>query len=96
MGRRRYTAEYKREVVELSHQCDKPVEMLAEELGIPANNIYRWRRQFAESPQHAFATPSVQTPQELEISRLKRELRVAQQERDILKKALTFFASENR
>jgi transposase len=36
------------------------------------------------------------TPQEAEIQRLKRELEITRQERDILKKATAFFAKESK
>jgi transposase len=47
---------------------------------------------FAENGEHAFPGSGHQTPQEEEIRRLKRELEITRQERDILKKALGIFS----
>jgi len=70
-------------------------------LGIPPYLIHRWIRQQAK--QESAGKPSFTgrgvpalTQQEAEIQRLKRELETAKQERDILKKALAFFAKNDR
>lgn len=42
-GRRQNTAEFKREVVELSETSDKTVRQIAEKLGIRPRLLDRWR-----------------------------------------------------
>jgi hypothetical protein len=39
--RQRFTAEFKREAVRLLKQADKPAAVIARELGIPRNRIYK-------------------------------------------------------
>ncbi|WP_224994969.1 transposase [Cesiribacter sp. SM1] len=65
------------------------ISKLAEELGITADLIYKWRREYKAHPQKSFPGNDrpKQTPEEAEIARLKKQLRDVEMERDILKKA---------
>jgi len=92
MGRKQYTKEFKLEVVRASYETDKSQAEFAADLGIGKSTLTNWRKAYKDSGQHAFPGSGNQTPQDAEVTRLKRELRQARQERDILKKALTFFA----
>lgn len=82
-----YTAEFKREAVQLVQASGKPIAQVARELGISDTSIHQWRKELAENGPEAFPGSGHQTPEEEEIRRLKRELEVVKQERDILKKA---------
>jgi transposase len=61
-------------------------------LGISDTSIHEWRKQLAAHGDEAFPGSGHQTAQEEELRRLKRELEVMRQERDILKKALMVFS----
>ena len=89
---RTYTAEFKREAVRLAQTSGKPIAHVARELGISDTSIHEWRKQLAGHGDEAFPGSGHQTAQEEELRRLKRELEVTRQERDILKKALMVFA----
>ena len=65
---------------------------IARELGIADSTLYEWCKQDSAHGEQAFPGSGHQTPQEEEIRRLKRELEVTRQERDILKKALGVFS----
>ena len=68
-------------------------EEVALKLDIGRTAVSRWVKQFKNSPQEAF--PGKGHPRDrtqAEILRLRRELKEAQDERDILKKALTIFS----
>jgi transposase len=54
--------------------------------------LHHWCQQLAEQGEQAFPGSGHQTPPEEELRRLKRELEVTRQERDILKKALAIFS----
>lgn len=85
--RRKYTEEFKREVVELMASSGKPIAALARELGINDNNLYRWRGLYGDQAQ---ASPNGRVAEmEGELKRLRREVEVLRQERDILKKAMS-------
>jgi transposase len=87
-----YTAEFKREAVRLAQTSGKPIAQVARELGISDTSIHEWRKQLATHGEEAFPGSGHQTAQEEELRRLKRELEVTRQERDILKKVLMVFS----
>lgn len=85
--RRKYSEEFKREAVDLSYNCDKTVDEVAHDLGISRSILNRWRREAKELGQQAFPGHGVQklTPLEEENLRLKRDLAIVTEEREILK-----------
>lgn len=89
---RTYTVEFKREAVRLAQTSGKPIAQVARELGISDSSIHQWRKELAAHGDEAFPGSGHQTVQEEELRRLKRELEVTRQERDILKKALIVFS----
>ena len=87
-----YTPEFKREAVRLAQTSGKPIAHVARELGISDTSIHQWRKELTEHGCEAFPGSGHQTAQEEEIRRLKRELEITKQERDILKKAIGIFS----
>ena len=83
-----YTVEFKREVVRLAQTSGKPIAQVARELGISDSSIHQWRKELAEHGPEAFPGSGHQKAQEEEVRRLKRELEIIKQERDILKKLI--------
>jgi transposase len=68
-------------------------EEVALKLDIGRTALYKWVKQYKTSPAVAFPGKGVRPPgQEAEINCLRRELKEAQDERDILKKALLIFS----
>ena len=88
----KYTPEFKRELVDASYHTTKPLNAFARDMGVSKTTLHRWRAELRDHGEHAFPGRGHQTPEAEELSRRKRELKQAQQERDILKKALAFFA----
>lgn len=91
-NRRTYTAEFKQEAVRLQASSGKGVYEVERDLGITHGLLNKWKRQ-QQRGAVAFPGQGRSTPEQEEIRRLKRELAVAQQERDILKKAVAIFSS---
>lgn len=93
MKRRKYDHEFKQMVVELSNSRDD-ISELAEEMSIRKDMIYRWRREAFAFKGASFPGQGnkIMTEEQKEIARLKKELRDAQIERDILKKAVNIFS----
>ena len=91
-----YTPELKREAVRLAQTSGKPIAQVARELGISDTSIHQWRRELTDHGSEAFPGSGHQTAQEEEIRRLKRELEITKQERDILKKAISIFSREKQ
>lgn len=96
MERQRFTAEFKREAVRLLERGDKPVTQLALELGVPRNRLYKWRDTLQAQGEHAFPGPGRRSLQQLELTRLRRELAQLKEENVILKKATAYFASASK
>ena len=92
-NRRQYTAEFKRDTVRLMETSGKPVVQIARELGIRANNLYRWRQQYGQA---TVSNGQTMTAMESELDRLRQENMVLRQERDILKKAISILGQEQR
>lgn len=92
-GRRSFTAEFKAEVVGLLRKGDRTVPTLCRELDLTETAVRRWVDQAAvDAGEQAGLT----TEERDELRRLRREVRVLREERDILKRAATFFAMETR
>ena len=87
-----YTQEFKREAVRLAQTSGKSIAQVARELGISDSSIHQWRKELAEQSSEAFPGSGHQIAQQEEVRRLKREVEVVKQERDILKKALGIFS----
>lgn len=94
--RRKFTKEYKVEAVRLSRQPAMTVVKAARDLGIRAKDLYRWRGELAEAPAEAFPGKGRRRISEQELERLRRENEQLRMEREILKKATAFFASQPR
>jgi transposase len=94
--RRKFDREFKQMVIELSNNR-KDFTALASELDINADLIYRWRREAAKHFEASFPGQGnkILTEEQKEIARLKKELRDAQIERDILKKAVSIFSKND-
>jgi transposase len=91
-----YTPEFKREAVRLAQTSGKPITHIARGLGISDTSIHQWRKELTEHSVEAFPGSGHQTAQEEEVRRLKRELDIVKQERDILKKAISIFSREKQ
>jgi transposase len=93
---RTFTREFKVEAVKLLQSSQKPLAQVARDLGIADSTLHHWRNLFAEHGEQAFPGSGHLMPQEEEIRRLQRDLEVVKQERDILKKVLGIFSSNQR
>ena len=91
--RRLYTDEFKREAVKLVTEQGYTQAEAARSLGIHANLLRNWRKKFAAELE---GTQTMSETEQQELQRLREEVRRLRMERDILKKATAFFASENR
>jgi transposase len=93
-SRRKHGDEFKREAVKLALQPGRTKSGVARDLGIHISVLRHWIRQFEAGKWEATPGKSLKSEQQLEIERLRRELAKAQTERDILKKAVAYFAKE--
>ena len=85
----RYPAEFKAEAVKQVIDRGHGIVDVAKRLGMSDESLYPWVRLAKEQPG---VGSGENTTLKAEVSRLKAELKRANQERDILKKAATYFA----
>jgi len=96
MGRRTFNPEFKLEAIKLVRERGVAVRQAAKDLGLHENVLRRWIHDYTQSGVQAFPGRGKQRPDDAEISRLRRELAKTKAERDILKKAIAYFAKEPR
>ncbi len=94
--RQTFTREYKLEAVRLSNEGTKSVATVADELGIQANQLHRWRRDFEHGGLAAFPGNGKINSHDEELHALRRDLKRVTEERDFLKKTVVFFTKESR
>jgi transposase len=87
-----YSMDFRREAVELLRRSGKSVPRLAAELGVSPQSLRNWGRQLDIDEGRA---SGLSRDEREELRRLRRELRVVTEEREILKKAAAFFAKES-
>ena len=90
---KRYSREFKLEVIRRVRETGRTQAQVAKELGIAANTLSRWVRQFGNEKAEAFPGKGSQTSQAALISRLRRENERLRKERDFLKKTAAYFAA---
>jgi transposase len=97
-SKRVYSREFKLETLRLLKSSGKSKADLERELGLYPGQIRLWERAFnreggnVQRLEQAFPGTGHQSDAEAEVSRLKRELEIVRQERDILKKAIAIFS----
>lgn len=96
-----YSAEFRTQAVQLAITSGKSRRIVADELGIGMSTLSKWVKQYHRTPDAAQTSSpltdlTTQQSLEQENRRLKRELEIVRQEREILKAATKFFAKENQ
>jgi transposase len=92
-SRRSFTDAYKGEVVELCRTSGRSIAAVARDLDLSETALRRWVTQ---TEVDAGRRDGLTTAEREELARLRKEVRVLREERDILKRATAFFARETR
>ena len=90
--RRTYTAEQKSDAVRLVRQIGS-VSKVSKDLDLTETSLRNWLRQ-AEIDDGRGPEGALTSEERTELTKLRRENRILQQERDFLKRAAAFFAKE--
>ena len=90
--RRKFDKQFKLDALRLIERGDRPVTAVARDLGVHPNLLYKWRERLDADRENAFPGKGRLKPEDEELRRLRRELAVVTEERDILKKALAVFS----
>jgi len=91
--RRVFTAEFKRNAVDLAQSSERPKAEIARELGIRPGSLYKWldeAREEFDGSRKAFVGQG--NPRDEELARLRREVADLRETNEILKKAMAIFA----
>ncbi len=88
--RRTFTEDFKREAVRLTETSGRTMSRVADDLGLGLSTLTRWKKRYRDAD--LLAGPHEDTAREL--ARLRKENEVLRQDREILKRAATFFAKE--
>jgi transposase len=88
-----YSKEFRREAVQLLRTGDRTVPQLAKELGVSQGSLRNWASQ---RDVDEGKIEGLSTEERDELRCLRREVKVLAEEREILKKAAAFFASESK
>jgi transposase len=96
MGRKRrtFTAEFKTEAVGLCKVGDRTIKQVAKDLDLTETALREWVKR-ADIDAGKGPPGALTTAEREELTRLRRENKRLQMEREILKKAAAFFAKEN-
>ena len=86
--KKRFDQDFKISAVKMVTEGKQKAAEVARSLGIHANQLYNWKRKFSDHGDKAFPGKGHLT----ELVALRRQLRDAEMERDILKKAIGIFS----
>ena len=92
--RRTHTREFKTDTVALVRTGGRRVAQVARDLGLADSLVRSWVRQ-ADVDAGQGPVGALTTAEKEELSQLRREVKVLRMEREILKRAATFFAKES-
>jgi transposase len=88
-----YTLEFKKSSAKLAVESDQPIAKTAKNLGVNETTLYGWVAKYESMPKKQIKPIS---NDKIELQRLRKENARLKQERDILKKAAAYFASETQ
>jgi transposase len=89
--RRSFSRQYKAETVALIRSSGKSIPQICRDLDLAESVVRRW---VAQAEIDAGQREGLTSAEREELARLRKEVRVLREERDILKKAAAFFAKE--
>ncbi len=92
MSRQKFTKEFKEEACKMVVEQGQTVTLTAKNLGVGAPMLGRWVREYRQLSTDAFPGEGTRIHPEKRIHELEAQVRRLQMERDILKKAMAYFA----
>jgi len=88
----RYTDEFRRDAVRIAQSSGLTRPKIASDLGVGLSTLNKW----VQKHQHDDLMSGPHEDVEKENKRLRKEVRLLREEREVLKKATIFFAGQNQ
>jgi transposase-like protein len=89
--KRQFTEAFKAETIRLVRESGKPISAIAREMDLTESAVRQWVK---DAEREARRTGTLSSPERKELEQLRRDVRTLRTERDILKKAMAFFAKD--
>ena len=93
--RKRFSAEFKRQVLRRAAEPGMTDALVCEELGVSTRQLRRWKDAVREHGEEE-AFPGHGKARDNEVAKLRRELKKVTEERDFLREAARYFAKESK
>lgn len=90
--RRSYDKEFKLSAVKMITEGGMSLMQVSRDLGVNENSLHKWKKDYLSDKQNAFPGKGNLKPEQEELRKKDREIARLTMERDILKKALGYFA----
>lgn len=90
--RRSYDKEFKLSAVKMITEGGMSLMQVSRDLGVNENSLHKWKKDYLSDQQNAFPGKGNLKPEQEELRKKEREIARLTMERDILKKALGYFA----
>lgn len=90
--RRKFTNEYKQDVIRMLEEKEIPIKELAKDMGLGIDLLYSWRRRYGKGNYNNISKEE----DTAEVKKLIKRLREVEEERDILKKAMAIFTQPTK
>ncbi len=94
--RKTYDREFKIQAVKMVLDQGRPVSSVAKSLGISVSVLHSWKHKYLEDSGASFTGHGKMNSTDAATRELKAQLARVTQERDILKKAMAYFAQPKR
>jgi len=94
MGKKRFTPEYKEEIIKLVTERKKKISEVAKDIGVTSTSIRRWITQYGEYGKDAFPGKGNLRAEDDKIRKLMRDNIDLKEENEILKKAMAIFSRD--
>lgn len=93
---KKYDKDFKLQTVQMIQEEGKTVAQIARELGISDNTLYRQIAEYKQDGKQAFPGSRQLKPDDKAVRDLQQRVRDLEEENDILKKAMHYFAKDRR
>lgn len=94
--RKKYTAEFKQQAVDLVLSSDRPVAQVSADIGVHQGTLGRWVREYRQAHPEEFGNGKPESVPYAEYQRVVKEKAKLEQEVEFLSKVSAFFASKQR